>query len=59
MKHVAIYVRVSKHNGQDVRSQLPDLEHYAAGKQAAMVQRPVHGQDNGPAGLEQAANRPG
>lgn len=33
MKHVAIYVRVSKHNGQDVRSQLPDLEHYAAGKQ--------------------------
>jgi DNA invertase Pin-like site-specific DNA recombinase len=33
MKHVAIYVRVSKRNGQDVRSQLPDLEHFAAGKQ--------------------------
>ena len=26
MKHVAIYVRLSKRRGQDVRSQLPDLE---------------------------------
>ena len=30
MKHIAIYVRVSKRNGQDVRSQLPDLERWAA-----------------------------
>jgi len=30
MKHVALYVRVSKRNGQDVRSQLPDLERWAA-----------------------------
>jgi DNA invertase Pin-like site-specific DNA recombinase len=31
MKHVAIYVRVSKSNGaQSVRSQLPDLERWAA-----------------------------
>jgi DNA invertase Pin-like site-specific DNA recombinase len=30
MKHVALYVRVSKGNGQDVRSQLPDLERWAA-----------------------------
>jgi DNA invertase Pin-like site-specific DNA recombinase len=29
MKHVAIYCRVSKRNGQDVRSQLPDLERWA------------------------------
>lgn len=30
MKHTAIYVRVSKRNGQDVRSQLPDLERWVA-----------------------------
>jgi DNA invertase Pin-like site-specific DNA recombinase len=30
MKPVALYVRVSKRNGQDVRSQLPDLERWAA-----------------------------
>jgi len=30
MKHCAIYCRVSKRNGQDVRSQLPDLERWAA-----------------------------
>jgi DNA invertase Pin-like site-specific DNA recombinase len=30
MRHVAVYVRVSKRNGQDVRSQLPDLERWAA-----------------------------
>jgi len=30
LKHVAIYCRVSKRNGQDVRSQLPDLERWAA-----------------------------
>ncbi len=30
MKHVAIYCRVSKRNGQDVRSQLPDLERWTA-----------------------------
>jgi DNA invertase Pin-like site-specific DNA recombinase len=30
MKHVALYVRVSKRNGQDVRSQLPDLERWAS-----------------------------
>ena len=31
MRHTAIYVRVSKRNGkQDVRSQLPDLERWAA-----------------------------
>jgi DNA invertase Pin-like site-specific DNA recombinase len=30
MQHVAIYCRVSKRNGQDVRSQLPDLERWAA-----------------------------
>ena len=30
MKHIAIYCRVSKRNGQDVRSQLPDLERWAA-----------------------------
>lgn len=30
MKTIAIYVRVSKHRGQDVRSQLPDLEKWAA-----------------------------
>jgi DNA invertase Pin-like site-specific DNA recombinase len=30
MKHVGIYLRVSKKNGQDVRSQLPDLERWAA-----------------------------
>ena len=30
MKHVAIYVRVSKRTGQDVRSQLPDLERWSA-----------------------------
>jgi DNA invertase Pin-like site-specific DNA recombinase len=30
MKHVAVYVRVSKRNGQDVRSQLPDLERWVA-----------------------------
>ena len=29
MQHVAIYCRVSKRNGQDVRSQLPDLERWA------------------------------
>jgi DNA invertase Pin-like site-specific DNA recombinase len=29
MNHVAIYCRVSKRNGQDVRSQLPDLERWA------------------------------
>ena len=29
MRHVAIYCRVSKRNGQDVRSQLPDLERWA------------------------------
>jgi DNA invertase Pin-like site-specific DNA recombinase len=29
MKHIAMYVRVSKRNGQDVRSQLPDLERWA------------------------------
>src|SRR3989304_3507446 len=29
MKHTAIYVRVSKRNGQGVRSQLPDLERWA------------------------------
>jgi DNA invertase Pin-like site-specific DNA recombinase len=28
MKHIAIYCRVSKRNGQDVRSQLPDLERW-------------------------------
>jgi DNA invertase Pin-like site-specific DNA recombinase len=28
-KHTAIYLRVSKRNGQDVRSQLPDLERWA------------------------------
>lgn len=30
MRHVAVYVRVSKKRGQDVRSQLPDLERWAA-----------------------------
>jgi DNA invertase Pin-like site-specific DNA recombinase len=30
MKTIAIYVRVSKRRGQDVRSQLPDLEKWAA-----------------------------
>ena len=30
MKYIAIYVRVSKRRGQDVRSQLPDLERWAA-----------------------------
>ncbi|MEN6407184.1 MAG: recombinase family protein [Thermoguttaceae bacterium] len=30
MQHVAIYCRVSKRNGQDVRSQLPDLERWTA-----------------------------
>jgi len=30
MKHIAIYCRVSKRRGQDVRSQLPDLERWAA-----------------------------
>jgi DNA invertase Pin-like site-specific DNA recombinase len=30
MKHVAIYCRVSKTRGQDVRSQKPDLERWAA-----------------------------
>ena len=30
MRHVAVYVRVSKRNGQDFRSQLPDLERWAA-----------------------------
>lgn len=30
MKHIGIYLRVSKKNGQDVRSQLPDLERWAA-----------------------------
>ena len=29
MQHVAIYCRVSKRNGQDVRSQLPDLQRWA------------------------------
>jgi len=29
MQHCAIYCRVSKRNGQDVRSQLPDLERWA------------------------------
>ena len=29
MKHTAIYVRVSKRNGQAVRSQLPDLKRWA------------------------------
>ena len=29
MKHIAIYVRVSKRNGQNVRSQLPDLKRWA------------------------------
>jgi DNA invertase Pin-like site-specific DNA recombinase len=32
MQHSAIYCRVSKRNGQDVRSQLPDLERWAAGQ---------------------------
>ena len=32
MKHAAIYVRVSKRTGQDVRSQLPDLRRWAAGQ---------------------------
>jgi DNA invertase Pin-like site-specific DNA recombinase len=30
MRHIALYVRVSKRHGQDVRSQLPDLERWAA-----------------------------
>ncbi|MGA2066876.1 MAG: recombinase family protein [Thermoguttaceae bacterium] len=30
MRHVAVYTRVSKKRGQDVRSQLPDLERWAA-----------------------------
>ena len=30
MKNIAIYVRVSKKRGQDVRSQLPELEKWAA-----------------------------
>ena len=30
MKYIALYVRVSKRRGQDVRSQLPDLERWAA-----------------------------
>lgn len=30
MKHIAIYCRVSKRNGQEVRSQLPDLEKWAS-----------------------------
>ena len=30
MRHIAVYVRVSKRNGQDVRSQLPDLERWTA-----------------------------
>ena len=30
MKFIGIYVRVSKRNGQDVRSQLPELERWAA-----------------------------
>lgn len=30
MQHVAIYCRVSKRKGQDVRSQLPDIERWAA-----------------------------
>ena len=33
MKHCAIYCRVSKRNGQDVRSQLPDLERWAAAQE--------------------------
>ncbi len=34
MKTIAIYVRVSKRRGQDVRSQLPDLEKWAAAQDA-------------------------
>jgi len=30
VKYIAIYVRVSKRRGQDVRSQMPDLERWAA-----------------------------
>jgi len=30
VKYIALYVRVSKRRGQDVRSQLPDLERWAA-----------------------------
>ena len=30
MRQIGIYLRVSKRNGQDVRSQLPDLERWAA-----------------------------
>ena len=33
MKHVALYCRVSKTRGQDVRSQLPDLERWAAAQE--------------------------
>jgi len=33
MKQIGIYVRVSKRNGQDVRSQLPDLERWAAAQE--------------------------
>ena len=32
MRHIAIYLRVSKRNGQDVRSQLPDLKRWAEGQ---------------------------
>lgn len=34
MKHVAMYLRVSKTRGQDVRSQKPDLERWAAAQDA-------------------------
>ena len=34
MKHVALYLRVSKTRGQDTRSQLPDLERWATGQDA-------------------------
>ena len=37
MKPVALYVRVSKRNGQDVRSQLPDLERWAAARAQGKV----------------------
>jgi DNA invertase Pin-like site-specific DNA recombinase len=33
MKHAAVYVRVSKRTGQDVRSQLPDLDRWASAQE--------------------------
>lgn len=33
MKQIGIYCRVSKRNGQDVRSQLPDLDRWAAAQE--------------------------